>query len=173
MALKTDRILVLDLELTCGPEFKLDDREIIEIGLAVVDMKKRTIERNEGFFVKPDKTEVSEYCTHLTGITTQILKTQGHPLKEVLNTIKKTYSLSSSIWGAWGSDRDVIVRECRDKEIEYPFNEDYFNFAYLLYSSMREEYPLIIHLNSYPYAFFLRLTYCTWHYVFFNTSPTT
>lgn len=101
--------------------------EIIEIGLAEVDLAAGEIVQRSSFIVKPEKDEVSEFCTQLTGITPDDVK-RGVPLSEALSSIVKLYGSTNKIYAAWGRDDYVIMNECRAKGIPYPFKE-FLNMA--------------------------------------------
>lgn len=132
MVIKTNKILVVDLEATCWAE-KNPRRvgEIIEIGICLVNLKERKIERSGSFVVRPLDLDISPYCTELTGWTLEDIK-KGYPLGDVLNTIGKEYPLASCAWASWGDyDRQQLQRECWDKCIEYPFSDTHLNLKFL------------------------------------------
>jgi len=130
MPIKTDKIIVVDLEATCWPSFppKGQTNEIIEIGICLVNLKKKEIERKDSYFVKPLYSEISAYCMELTTITPDMIKKSGKPLNEVVNTIAKEYPLKSNPWSSWGEyDRTHFEKECLSKGIPYPFSNSHIN----------------------------------------------
>lgn len=141
-ALDSQRLVVVDLECTC---WKGDPPpgmvpEIIEIGLCVFNAKKDQIERSEGFFVRPKYSEVSEFCTRLTGITAEQLQRENY-FPEVLNRIKKKYPLSSCAWASWSVwDRQQMEQECLWKGAEYPFRGNHvdLNLLFNLFFGVRK-----------------------------------
>lgn len=66
-------VLVIDVESTCWepPEVqpKNEISEIIEIGIAVVNIKSLQIIENESVIIRPQKSKVSKFCTKLTTLT--------------------------------------------------------------------------------------------------------
>lgn len=128
---RKDRILVVDFELTCWekdqPEGEVS--EIIEIGLSEVDIETLTIKKTDSYLVLPEYSTISEYCSNLTGITTQRMKKQGRALSEVSNALKKNWGSASKAWMAWGNDREAILLDCIRKKIENPFSEAFHNIG--------------------------------------------
>ena len=86
------RIVCLDLEMCCWDDGR-DPRtgEIIEFGLAEVDLIEGKVIKRAQYYVKPDTHEVSEFCTELTGITQKIVDKQGRPFADVLATVTKNF----------------------------------------------------------------------------------
>ena len=66
-------VLVIDVESTCWepPEQPLPGEisEIIEIGIAVVDIKELKIVKNSSIIIKPQRSKLSNFCTKLTTLT--------------------------------------------------------------------------------------------------------
>ena len=119
-----NKMVCLDLEMCCwndGREPRTG--EIIEIGLAKVDLEKLEIEKSASYIVKPEHDTVSEFCTELTGHTQRVIDRQGRPLADVLATVEKNFGTSNIAYGSWGRDDLVICKECNAKGIHYPFRE--------------------------------------------------
>jgi inhibitor of KinA sporulation pathway (predicted exonuclease) len=133
MSIKAHKIIVVDLELTCwGDPSRYEDMEIIEIGLCVLDCKTWEIGRRSSILVRPSLLDISDYCRELTGLTKDRLKENGVPLHEAINSIAKQYSTKKLGWAAWGNgDRKRMVQECADKNIPYPFTDEYLNISHL------------------------------------------
>src|SRR5687767_11998663 len=92
MARRLDRILVIDVESTCweGPPPRGQISEIIEVGLCVVDVDElRRIEKR-AILVRPQASEVSEFCTRLTTITPE-LAASGISLAQSLDMLRDEY----------------------------------------------------------------------------------
>lgn len=92
MAKKLDKILVVDIEATCwnGPNPPGMKNDIIEIGICLLDIHTGDITDNRGIIVKPERSEVSEFCTELTTITPEMVTEQGISFKEACAILKKT-----------------------------------------------------------------------------------
>ncbi len=81
MAKLLDRILVVDVEATCwrGPNPPGMETDIIEIGIALLNVKKGTITDNRSILVIPERSEISDFCTELTSITPELIAPNSHP----------------------------------------------------------------------------------------------
>lgn len=137
---RLDRILAVDFEMTCwdGPPPEGQVSEIIQIGICEIDTESMTCIRSETLYVRNTLSEVSQYCTDLTGITPQILKTRGVSLEEAGRRIAKKLGSKGKGWLAWGSDKAAIDRDCLVKGVEPFFSNAFFNVG-LLYSAMHGE----------------------------------
>lgn len=131
------KIIAFDLEMCCWNDGrKPNTGEIIEIGLVEIDLESGTLLRVGQYYVKPDHDEVSEFCTQLTGITPDMVRKQGRPLRDVLRTIEKNFGFKSRIYMAWGRDDLVLFNECDSKGIDL-HRFEYLNFS-LLYKIRRK-----------------------------------
>ena len=106
---KYNRILFVDVELTCweGAPPAGEQSEVIAFG--IVDLKTDDLEirREQLFLVRPQVSTISPFCSTLTGITPKEAAA-APPLPEVVRTIRKTFGQSD--WCAWGRD-DALIRE--------------------------------------------------------------
>ena len=124
------QIKCFDLEMCCWDDGREPRTgEIIEIGVASIDLvSKKIIDRSQ-YYVLPEKDDVSEFCTNLTGITQAKLNKQGRPIEDVLTSMNAKYGYHS-IYAAWGKDDVVLRKECLAKGLGMPFYE-YFNLKSL------------------------------------------
>jgi len=116
-------LLVIDLEETCfeGIAPPNPDAEIIEIGLAVLDMPSRQIVEQRSIIVKPEHSLVSEFCTSLTSLTQEEVD-KGITLAAACKILKKEYLSRDRNWSSYGAyDQRAFRRECGQKGIAYPF----------------------------------------------------
>ncbi|NLS14395.1 exonuclease domain-containing protein [Vibrio sp. SM6] len=126
-----NRIVCFDLEMCCWNENGVGRTgEIIEVGLAEIDLVKGSIVKRAQYYVKPERDEVSMFCTELTGITPRKIDKQGRPLAEVVKSMVKNFGGSNKIYAAWGHDERILFDECQAKGIAEPFNE-FINLATL------------------------------------------
>ncbi|MFN3014679.1 exonuclease domain-containing protein [Vibrio coralliilyticus] len=126
-----NRIVCFDLEMCCWNENGVGTTgEIIEVGLAEIDLVKGEIVKRAQYYVKPEKDEVSLFCSQLTGITPRKIEKQGRPLEEVLKSMIKNFGGANKIYASWGRDDRILAQECQDKGIEMPFKE-FINLATL------------------------------------------
>ncbi len=89
-------------------------REIIEVGLAEIDLSKGEIVKRAQYYVKPEHDEVSLFCAELTGITPRKIEKQGRPLAEVIKSMIKNFGGRNKIYASWGRD-DVILLKSVNK----------------------------------------------------------
>lgn len=130
MAKKLDKIIVVDIEATCWqgnpPEGMVN--EIIEIGVALLDVHTGEISENKGILIKPERSEVSPFCTELTTITQQMLDEHGVSFTEALRILKKEYDSQSRAWASFGAyDMKQFQRQCADMKVGYPFSPSHIN----------------------------------------------
>lgn len=126
-----NRIVCFDLEMCCWNEDGVGRTgEIIEIGLAEIDLLKGEIVKRAQYYVKPEHDEVSLFCAELTSITPRKIEKQGRPLAEVIKSMIKNFGGSNKIYASWGRDDRILMQECQEKGIDAPFNE-FINIATL------------------------------------------
>ncbi|MCU8419499.1 exonuclease domain-containing protein [Vibrio vulnificus] len=126
-----NRIVCFDLEMCCWNEDGVGRTgEIIEIGLAEIDLLKGEIVKRAQYYVKPEHDEVSLFCAELTGIAPRKIEKQGRPLAEVIKSMIKNFGGSNKIYASWGRDDRILMQECQEKGIDAPFNE-FINIATL------------------------------------------
>lgn len=139
-----DKITVIDIEATCWEDDQIpenQEREIIEIGICKLNMSDGSIEDKRSYFVKPYKSEVSEYCTQLTGITAEKLEKEGIPFQEACSRIKNRYNSHVRTYSGYGGfDKEIIENQCREMGIRFPFSDTYIDLKILI-SLMKGEKP--------------------------------
>ncbi|WP_399881287.1 exonuclease domain-containing protein [Streptomyces sp. BBFR51] len=114
---------VIDLEATCwdGQPPPGAVSEIIEIGLAVVDLDTRERVARHRILVRPARSRVSAFCTELTGLT-QAEADRGVPLARACETLVREHGAGARPWASWGDyDRGQFVRQCAADGVPYPF----------------------------------------------------
>ncbi|MDR9829046.1 3'-5' exonuclease [Vibrio sp. FNV 38] len=126
-----NRVVCFDLEMCCwSQDGKGTTGEIIEIGLAEIDLVKQEVVKRAQYYVKPEQDEVSLFCVELTGITPHKIAKQGRPLAAVLQSVVKNFGGANKIYAAWGRDDLILRKECKEKGIPAPFKE-FINLATL------------------------------------------
>jgi inhibitor of KinA sporulation pathway (predicted exonuclease) len=134
-------MLFVDVELTCW-EGKPPDGEIPElIAFGIVDLKTDDlkIRREKMFFVRPQLSAISPFCSSLTGITPKEADA-APPLPEVARTIRKTFGQSD--WCAWGRDDELIRESCERAGAETPFLGCFHDLAALVRTLLGLTYRL-------------------------------
>ena len=144
---KLDRkVLVIDVESTCweppSSQPKNEISEIIEIGIAVVDIDDLQIIKNESILVRPQKSKVSEFCTKLTTLTAaQVSK--GIRLEEAAAKLLQEYDSDKRLFVSWGDyDRSMFMKNCKEYGCLYPFGARHLN--------LRNTFTLLHGLESEP-----------------------
>jgi len=152
-----DYLILIDFEATCdtGPTPKItrSNQEMVEFPFVLVkimhpsefdvndpDAVYARIVHHEQHYVMPEYTsQLTPFCTQLTGITDEILRTKGQPLRKVINHFDEFVSknlhnkrfciLTDGEWDL----RQLLMRESMNKQI--PLLPHYYTFF-----DLRKEY---------------------------------
>lgn len=136
MAKLLDKLIIVDLEATCWEDgnFNRPDHqqsEIIEVGVAVFDYNKGEITANESIIVRPQFSRISDFCTKLTTLTQNDVD-KGVSLDEACAKLTEYGANGKRTWASWGDyDRTQLERECKSKQIRYPFGKTHLNIKNL------------------------------------------
>ncbi|MFJ8433808.1 exonuclease domain-containing protein [Kitasatospora sp. NPDC094019] len=120
---------VVDVEATCweGQPPPGQVSEIIEIGLTVVDLDKGERLAKHRLLVRPARSEVSPFCTGLTGLTPAEVA-DGLSFTEACRALAALHRTGSTPWASWGDyDRNQFTRQCGRTGAEYPFGRHHTN----------------------------------------------
>lgn len=124
-----DQIVVIDIESCCwrGNPPLGQMNEIIEVGLALIDTPSLEIINRESYMIRPQHSEISDFCTQLTGITKDMVK-DGKDFKKVCNLIQNNYGTQQRIWASFGEyDKKHFRKMCSVFNAEYPFSDMHWN----------------------------------------------
>lgn len=124
-----DLVNVVDVEATCwaGSPPPGEVSEIVEIGLTVVDLAARERVARHRILVRPARSEVSEFCTELTGLTQHEVD-QGVTFAEACRLLAAGHRAGARPWASWGDyDRHQFTRQCRATRTPYPFGHRHTN----------------------------------------------
>ena len=129
MAKRLDQIIVVDVESTCweGQQQAGKNSEIIEVGVCTVDLA--TLERGDkrSILVRPQRSDVSPFCTRLTTLTAEMVAA-GVTLDKAVDILKHDYNSQDRLFASWGDyDRNQFQRNCRDYGLDYPFGPTHLN----------------------------------------------
>ncbi|MFK4101990.1 exonuclease domain-containing protein [Streptomyces sp. NPDC019531] len=126
----THRVLnVVDVEATCWPGSPPPGSvsEIIEIGLTVVDLTTAERIARHRVLVRPARSEVSDFCTELTGLTQEEVD-GGLPFGEACRMLAAEHASGARPWASWGDyDRHQFTRQCGATRTPYPFGRRHTN----------------------------------------------
>lgn len=132
---KLDTMLVIDIECTCwepGQKPPGMHSEIIEIGICLFDLINWEPTEKFQIVVIPLMSDVSKYCTDLTGWTLKALEEQGVALHTAVQLLQNEFDSSKRVWASWGDyDRWMFEADCRRKGLQYPFGKSHINLKTL------------------------------------------
>ena len=144
MAKRLDEILVVDVESTCwdGPPPPGEMSEIIEIGICTVDVKQLTRIEKRSILVKPVKSQISEFCTSLTTLTSKMFTDAGS-LADGARILKNEFHSKDRLWASWGDyDRRQFDRVCREHGVGYPFGLSHLNVKTLFATAIGHHHEM-------------------------------
>lgn len=124
-----NKIIVVDVEATCWDDREKTrrDSEIIEIGVCLLDVKTGKITNTRGIIVRPESSEVSEYCTELTTLTQDVVD-GGISFWEATGILMDEYRARERTWASYGQyDWFQFHKECEQKKVSYPFSSCHIN----------------------------------------------
>ena len=119
-----DMVLVVDLEAACWLGSPPDGQrnEVIEIGVAALDLASAQIVKHGTVLIKPTHSEISPFCTELTHITQEMVDSEGIPFAAACDWLRDEYAAHQRLWVSWGSDDlKMMKNECTLRGVDYPF----------------------------------------------------
>ncbi len=128
------KILCVDTELTCfdnDAEQKDLPQELIEFGIAVIDVETLTIVNSGNYYVKNTRKPISEFNTTINHITQKMLDRQGLELQHVANLLVEK-------WGTMRRENPVVFfgnepswmrPDFEAKGVKYCFHDSPINIA--------------------------------------------
>ncbi|MGB1286293.1 MAG: exonuclease domain-containing protein [Aggregatilineales bacterium] len=131
MAIRKDKIIVVDIEATCWEGYDApegQENEVIEIGLCLLDATDFSLSDKRSLLVKPTESVVSDFCTELTSLTQEQVDTQGIAFDEACSILEKEYDSRNRLWASWGNwDRMIMKKQCKRRKVRYPFSKKHVN----------------------------------------------
>jgi len=133
MARSADVVLVIDVESTCWeknpPEGQIS--EIIEVGLCPVEVGSLNRVEKRSILVKPQRSEISRFCTELTSLHSGMFDDAGS-LADAATILRTEYRSKDRLWASWGDyDRRQFERVCEAHGVGYPFGTSHLNIKSL------------------------------------------
>ncbi|MBL1223463.1 exonuclease domain-containing protein [Chryseobacterium sp. L7] len=129
--MNTNEILIIDLEATCWENDRIpigQNVDIIEIGICRLNLKSKTISQKQSIYVIPERSEINDFCTKLTGITPELIEEKGIYFEEACEKIIEEYNPGTLTWAGFGNfDKEQIFEQCDWLGIENPFDGNYLN----------------------------------------------
>ncbi|GAB4420152.1 MAG: 3'-5' exonuclease [Anaerolineae bacterium] len=134
MVARLDQIIVVDVEATCwesGPP-PGQESEIIEIGICVLDLQTGQRVTQASILVRPERSEVSPFCTQLTSLTPKQVA-RGVSFAYACRLLREQYKTGDRLWASYGdSDRRMFEAQCAARGVPYPFSPAHLNVRTLL-----------------------------------------
>ena len=138
---RTDKIIVIDLEATCWENNTIPEgskMDIIEIGICNLYIQTGEIKDKRSIYVIPQQSELSAFCTELTGITKEIIQEKGITLTEACKVLEEEYDPKERVWASFGEfDRSFFQKQCLEYKIKYPMGMTHINIKYLFPFKMK------------------------------------
>lgn len=132
--MNNEKILVIDLEATCWNtplEKSKNTSEIIEIGIALLNLKTREVEKNEGLIIKPIHSRVSHFCTELTTLTQKDVD-EGMSFQEACSILRDEYFSETMPWASYGAyDFKMMVKQSFLSNVKNPMSDMHVNVKLL------------------------------------------
>ncbi|MDR6218394.1 3'-5' exonuclease [Deinococcus soli (ex Cha et al. 2016)] len=137
---------IIDLESTCWAERLPPEgqrSEIIEIGVASLDLDTLTVTAQAGLLIQPTTSEVSEFCTSLTTITPALLATHGMPFPQACTQLRDQFSALERPWASWGQyDRKMLSAQTTALNLPLPVSTRHTNVKNAVVAALGFPKPL-------------------------------
>jgi inhibitor of KinA sporulation pathway (predicted exonuclease) len=139
-----DIVNVIDLEATCWENGTAGMQcDIIEVGVVELDVATGVIGRKTSMIVKPERGDVSKYCTKITGIT-PAQAAAGIPIDIACLRLRKEFAGRERVWASWGDfDRAQLERQCSEYGVPYPLSRAHINLLALANTKWRRRFDSI------------------------------
>ena len=126
MPIKSDSIIVIDIEATCWKNNHTpsgEQSEIIEIGVSRYDTAANSAGAPHSMLVKPIRSKVSPFCTELTSLTQEMVD-GGVSFADACAWLQDTFGTRERVWASWGDyDRAMFAAQCLSFGVAYPFSD--------------------------------------------------
>jgi inhibitor of KinA sporulation pathway (predicted exonuclease) len=151
LASRLDQLIVIDIEATCWDDVPPEgqEAEIIEIGVCAVDIETGLRLSKQSILVKPERSEVSPFCTELTTLT-QVQVAGGVSFAHACQILRRKYRTVDRAWASYGDyDRRQFEKQCAARNIRFPFGATHINVKNLLavFRGLHNELGLVDALN--------------------------
>lgn len=103
--MRYNKLLIVDLESTCFETREESSKyisEIIEIGVVLLNLETKLIEKSQGILVKPVVSHISPFCTKLTTITQDLIDAEGVSFPDAYGILVDEYNSRDYLWASLG-----------------------------------------------------------------------
>lgn len=127
-ALSLDLMLVLDVEATTAADRELDaPRDVIQIGACLLNMATGSVDQADSILVRPTRSEVTAFCTDITGITPAMAQA-GRSFRKACEWLTVTYDAGNKPWASFGTfDIEQFSVQCERERVPYPLSANYID----------------------------------------------
>lgn len=92
--------------------------------MAVLETQTGEISKNQGIFIRPQRSKVSPFCTELTTITQKLLDKKSVLFEEAINQLIDEYNPDLYTWASYGQyDLNMLKKQCKSFGITYPISK--------------------------------------------------
>jgi len=127
MAADLSQLIVVDVEATCWDPAKYPNEpqgfqpnEVIEIGVAALDLQSRTVVERASIVIKPRNSTISTFCTELTGWTQDAIDEQGLDIVDALKEFENIFKPEGKVWCSYGEyDRWMLSSTTKQGLFKY------------------------------------------------------
>jgi len=134
------KYLVVDIEATCWEHNDPDKQfhETIEIGAVLLD-ENFDIVKSQSFYCRPTfNTQLTTYCTQLTGIGQANVDNALPFDKALLEFIQWVGDFSDITLCSWGEfDKKQLIEDCTRNSCAYPFTQAHINIKQVYLDTLK------------------------------------
>lgn len=132
-------VLILDVKTTCWEGKNPDNQinEIIQITVANFNLIEEVRTDLETFYIKPIKSEMSDYCINLHKINMSNYNNAVTLEQACLMLEKKFQSKDKTLFTYGSYPRTIFLKNCKTFSINYPFSANYINLKNMLALSFK------------------------------------
>lgn len=126
-----DNIIVVSTNVTCWDEDEdrlNENSELISVNCCMLSVDTLRTHTNSMFLIKPQRSNISDYCYELTGITQKSVD-NALGIDDVLKKIEYKFNTRSRVWATFGLEDKNNIENLKDKNI---FNKHHINIKCLM-----------------------------------------
>lgn len=119
-----DEILLISVKTTSHEE-----KEIIEFGIGLFDLKEVRLKESVSFFVKPTK-KLTQYCSNVTGVAASDLSDAAN-FFDLYEFVQKNFNSQKIPWASYGNLAEVVLKsQCKQKNLEFLLSDRFLNLRH-------------------------------------------
>lgn len=118
--LSAPRLLVIDLELTCGPGVTQGVQDVIEVGHCMLELGLPPREA-DSVYIRPERSGITPFCEQLTGITWEKVANRPNFARTAPRLRELVDDARADAWVSWGQDQTLMHRQSLAADVENPF----------------------------------------------------